>query len=189
MDDSNFCSSCGRKLEAGMQFCPQCGAVVSGSEADQRTKEMMGEYREIMTENRRLWLLMLLGVYSIPVIVSAIIILVDAGNLASAVFGNDNFQNWIHSHDLHYTESDIKNYITIAGATGLVSGICVFVSFILTYKRTLWIVAVATCILGAVFCFWSVFGIIIGFLVSWLIIGSKDLYVNDPKMAGTQSEE
>ena len=73
MDESKFCTGCGKPIEPGMQFCPQCGVVVSGSAADEQYKETEKEIRGIMIQSRRNWLIFFLAIYAIPVIIAAII--------------------------------------------------------------------------------------------------------------------
>ena len=176
MEESKFCTGCGKAIEPGMQFCPQCGKVVSGSAADEEFKEAQKEISVAMLYVRRNWLLFLLGVYAIPIIIAAIIALVDASNTASTIWASDAFQEWMKSHSYSFTEADIKNAITSGAAMALASGICAAVSFAFVYMRKHWAVAVGACILAAVLCFWSIFGMLIGFLVAWLIIGSRDIF-------------
>lgn len=174
--ESKFCTGCGGSIEPGMQFCPKCGKVVSGSEADAEMKENMAEMVKVATEMRRNWLLFLLFVYAIPVTISGIISLADASAVTDAIWSNDSFQSWISSHGYDWTKSDIQDYVTYASALTLASGICALLSGVLVYKRKLWIGAVALCLLAAILCFWSVFGMLIGFLVTWLIVDAKPLF-------------
>jgi len=183
MESSNFCTGCGKELEPGMQFCPQCGLVVSGSAADEEFKEKQKMLSGFIKESRRNWLVFLLGIYAFPVIIAAIITLIDASSVASAVWSSSEFQDWIQSHGYSYTESDIKNYITYAACLALASGICAAISMTFTCLRKNWIIAVAGCFMAAVLCFWSVFGIIIGFLVLWMLITSRDLFEDAPAEA------
>ena len=166
-----------------MQFCPQCGKVVSGSAADQEIQEQSKEFMAVLLESKRIWLMFFLAVYIIPVLIAAIFTLADASNIAASVWASDEFQKWITSHGFNYTQSDIQNYITYAGAMALVSGLSAGVSFFCIYNRRFWIVAVVACILAAILCFWSIFGLIIGFIVAWMIIGARDLFVDQPQAA------
>ena len=181
MDDSKFCTGCGKSIEPGMQFCPQCGKVVSGSAADKEMKEMEGQIDAYLLESKRIWLMFFLAVYIIPVLIFSIFTLIDASNIASTVWSSEEFQKWIHTHGLNYDQSDIQNYITTAAGLALASGICAAVSLVCLKIRKYWIVSVVACIIAAMLCFWSVFGIIIGFLVAWMIIGAKDVFDDQPK--------
>jgi hypothetical protein len=176
MEESKFCTGCGKAVGPDMQFCPQCGKVVSGSLADEEFKEAQKEISVAMSYARRNWLIFLLGIYAIPIIIAAIIVLIEASSTASAIWSSTEFQDWLKTHSYNYTEADIKNAITYAAGMALGSGICAAVSLAMVYLRKHWAVAVAACILAAVLCFWSIFGMIIGFLVAWLIIGSRDLF-------------
>ena len=181
MDESKFCSKCGKTLEPGMQFCPQCGEIVSGSATEEEMKEKQKEFYGIMLYARRNWLIFLLAIYAIPVIVFALIALLDASSTASAIWSSTEFQEWIRSHGFNYSQQDIQNYITYASGLALASGICAAISLACVYMRKKWIIAVAACLAASILCFWSIFGIIIGFLVTWMIVGSKDIFEENPE--------
>ena len=183
MDESKFCSGCGKTLEPGMQFCPQCGMVVSGSAADEDFKEKQKEFNFLVLNARRNWLIFLLSVYAIPVIILSIIALADASSTASAVWSSSEFQDWIKSHGYNYTLQDVQNFITYAAALALGSGICALISLIFVYLKKMWIIAVVACFAAAILCFWSIIGIIIGFMVAFMIFGSKDLFEDQPETA------
>ena len=186
MDETKFCTECGKPVDPGMQFCPQCGKVVSGSAADERFKEDEKELRGLINQSRRNWLLFFLAIYAIPVIILTIIALVDAPNTANAIWKNESFQQWIIDHKLDITLSDVKNYITWAAAMGLVSGLCAGVSLVCVYLRKKWLIAVIACFIAAVLSVWSFFGIIIGFLVGWMIITSKEIFEDQPEPEKTE---
>ncbi len=176
VDETKFCTGCGANLEPGMQFCPKCGKVVSGSEADADMKENMEEMIKVATEMRRTWLLFLLFVYAIPITISGIIALADASTVTDAIWKSDSFQSWLSSRGFNWTHDDILNYVKYASALMLASGICALLSGILVYKRKLWIASVILCLLAAIFCFWSIFGMLIGFLVTWMLVDAKPLF-------------
>lgn len=180
MDDSKFCSGCGKTLEPGMQFCPQCGMVVSGSAAEEEIIEEQKQFRSFVLESRRTWLVFLLAVYAIPVIIMAVFALVDASSTASAIWSSSEFQDWIATHHLNLTEQDVKNYLTYAAAMGLASGICALISLIFVYLKKKWLIAFIACFAAAILCFWSIFGIIIGFMVAFMIYGSRELFEDQP---------
>lgn len=178
MTESKFCTGCGRELEPGMQFCPQCGRVVSGSEAEAEFKEQLGNAQSAANDMRRTWLMFFLLVYAIPVIIAGIYALVDSSSLADTVWSSSEFQSWIDSHDLNYTVDDVQTYILAAAALVTLSGVCAVGSCVLIYKKQRWSIAVILCCAAAILCFWSIFGMIIGFLMTWLIADSKDLFEN-----------
>lgn len=189
MEETKFCTGCGVKVEPGMQFCPQCGKVIKGSAADEEFQEQVSKFNEAMAISRRNWLIFLLAIYAIPVIISTIIALVDAGSIANSIFKSDSFQQWLVDHHYNYTVDDVKGYITTAAGLGLASGILAAVSCFCVAKRKYWVVAFVTCFIAAALSFWSIFGIIIGFLVGWLIVSSKDLFTEDPAIKKNAAEE
>jgi len=183
MDESKFCTECGKPVEAGMQFCPQCGKVVSGSAADEKIKEQEEEIGKFVTIARRNWLIFILAIYAIPAIILGLVALIDAPASASAIWSSAEFQEWIHAHSISLTQADLQNYITYASSLALASGICALISLIMIFLRKLWIVAVVACLMAAILCFWSIFGVFIGILVTWMIVGSKDIFEDQPKVA------
>ena len=180
MDDSKFCTGCGREIEPGMQFCPQCGKVVSGSAADDDMKEQQKELLVAMRDSRRLWLMLILGVFAIPAIVAGLITFADTDVIAKTIWSSTEFQQWMTSRGLNYTQADVENYVTYAAALILASGICATISMVLVYLKKMWIVAVITCFAAAIMCFWSVFGMIIGFFVGFMVLNSKDIFDDLP---------
>ncbi len=180
MNDSKFCSGCGKTLEPGMQFCPQCGKVVSGSDADVNMKVQQEEFNSVMKEGHRMWLVLVLGVYAIPALVAGIIALADAGNLADAIWASSEFQSWLKTHGLTYTLADVKNYLTYAAYLTIASGGCALACMILVYLRKMWLIATILCFVAAFLCFWSVFGMLLGFIVGWTVFSSKYVFDDVP---------
>jgi hypothetical protein len=178
MDESKFCSECGRSLDPGMQFCPQCGKVVSGSQTEEEMKKEAKEFGKALLDVRRSWLLFFLGIYAIPAIIAAAIALADAPAAASAIWSSTEFQDWLVNHGYHFTQMDIQNYFTTGAGLALASGICALISFICVYLRKYWIIAVAACAIASVLCFWSIFGLFIGIMVTFMIVGAKDGFVD-----------
>ena len=176
-EDSKFCAGCGRTLEPGMQFCPQCGRVVAGSEADEEFKQRSAEIENILKESRMNWLVFALAVYAIPATISTLIALVDAGAIANTIWSNDDFQNWIIHHGYtDLTVENVKNYILIVSGLGLASGLLALLSMFCVIKRKMWKVAVFACLAAAILCSWSLFGVFAGLLVTWLIYSVKDSF-------------
>ena len=150
--------------------------MVAGSAADQEFKERQEEFKTLVLNTRRNWLIFLLAVYAIPVIIAGIIALVDAASTASAIWSSTEFQDWIRTHSVNITQQDLQNYITSVAAMSLVSGICAMVSLICVYRKKMWIAAVIACFIAAFLCCWSIFGMIIGFMVAFMIFGSRELF-------------
>lgn len=182
MDESKYCSGCGNELAADMQFCPRCGKVVSGSDAEKDIKEKEREITAFVLESRRTWLTFLLAVYAIPVVILGIIALADAGAIASSIYSSAEFHDWLISHGYSYSEADIQNYLTYAAAMVVGSGACALITMACLIIRKMWIVAVIACFISAMLCFWSIFGLLIGLLVAWQVFISKNLFIdNKPK--------
>jgi len=172
-----FCTQCGTKLEDDAQFCPKCGKPVEGREAAAKQKLQMEQFQSALNESRIGWLVFLLAIYSIPAIIIGIYYALDASSIASAAWDNQSIQQWMIDHNV--TIAQLKDYIMYFGCIIIVSGAMVLISLICTWKKTAWKIALITCMIGSFLCFLSIFGIIIGLLVSWMIYSAKELYVND----------
>ncbi len=172
----NFCTACGRNLEPGMQFCPQCGQMVPGSDAEAELKSRASDIDAFMRESRLNWILFAVAMYAIPVTIFGLMALLDAGATADMVWSNSEFQNWLSTHGYSVTVDDVRTYLLVAAGTAFGSGLCALVSMACVIKRRMWKLAVVACFLAAVLCCWSIFGFFIGMMMTWLIYSVKDAF-------------
>ena len=180
MSQDYFCSQCGNKLEPYMQFCPKCGTVISGSAAEEQMIQDQQEAYMQYHESRMNLIMFLLAIYSIPVLLMGIIILIDAEMAANTIWASDEFQNWIINHpDIDVNVADIKDCFTALGTMCTLSGVAGVISLICILARKYWIVATVACFISTLLCIWSVFGFIIGFFVSMMILSGKDYFYKD----------
>ena len=117
----------------------------------------------------------LLMIYAIPALIWAVYVLTDTSALVQIVLATADLQSWFASHT-EVTYDTIATYITASGVMIAVSCGCALISFICCYLRRYWIVAVAACFLAAFFCISSIFGVIVGIFVGWMIITAKDTF-------------
>jgi hypothetical protein len=150
--------------------------VISGSAAEEEFKEREKEFVTFLGESRRIWLMFFLAIYAIPAIIFASIALMDAASTANTIWSSTEFQQWIADHHYQITLTDVQNYITYLSSMGLISGICALVSLICLQIRKYWLVAVIACAAATILCVWSIFGFIIGFIVTWMIATSKPIF-------------
>lgn len=120
--DGKFCTGCGETVEPGMQFCPRCGKVVSGSAADEEMKKNEKLFFAEMVEAKRNMLVFIIAIYAIPAIIAGIISLFDAPSLANSIWANESFQRWIADHGFKFDLNDVRNYLTYGAALTLASG-------------------------------------------------------------------
>lgn len=177
MNSTKYCSGCGNELSADMQFCPKCGKVVKGSEAEAEIIEKEKQAYAMISEGRRGWLTFLLALYAIPVIIMGAFAIMESGALASSIYASPEFHDWIISHGYTYTEEDIKNFLTYAAAMVVASGACAMVTLYCLVVKKMWIVAVVACAIASFLCFWSILGLLMGLLVTWQVYASKDLFI------------
>ncbi len=176
MAEAKFCTACGCDLQAGMRFCPQCGQVVAGSDADEEMKRRMAEIDDVLREGRMNWIFFAIALYAIPVTIAGLFALIDSGATASTLWSNVDFQNWISTHGYDITLKDVETYVAVAAGLALASGACAMVSMFLVFKRKRWSIAVIACLLASALCFWSVFGLFIGLLMTWMLYASKESF-------------
>ncbi len=179
MSQDYFCSQCGNKLEPYMQFCPKCGTVIAGSAAEE---QMISDQREAYMEyqeSRMSLVLFLLAIYSIPVLIFGIIGLINADLAASTIFNSIDFQHWLSVNEVDISLADIEGYFTWISGMCTASGIAGIVSMVTIYIRKYWIVGTVACFISTVLCVWSVFGFIIGFFVSMMVLSGKDYFYKD----------
>ncbi len=174
--ESKFCTGCGCNLEPGMQFCPQCGTVVAGSASEEQYRQQMSELDKVLEQGRINWIVFALAIYAIPVTIAGVISLIDANATANLIWSNADFQRWIAEHSYDLTLDAVRTSILAAAGLSLASGLCALVSMICVLKRRMWKVAVAACLLASVLCFWSIFGLFIGLLVTWLVYSVRDSF-------------
>lgn len=183
MAEKVFCSKCGKELEFGMQFCPACGQVIAGTDADKAFKKEQEEIEMVIKEGNVMWLTFFLAVYAIPAIIFGAFILADTAQLTSAIMADEGIIKWFLEHGIVLTPEMVSGYFTSIGSAELASGILVLASLFCVYKRKYWIFAVIFCFFGAIMCTWSVFGVFIGILVTIMIYTSKDIFEDAKKPA------
>jgi predicted RNA-binding Zn-ribbon protein involved in translation (DUF1610 family) len=176
VEEGKFCTGCGRALEPGMQFCPQCGKVVYGSDAEAEYRKQASELEAFVKESRMNWVLFALAVYAIPATVAGLVALLDAGSTANLIWSNADFQNWVAQHDYDVTLDTVKGYVTAAAALGFLSGLCALASMLCVIKRRMWKVAVAACLLASLFCSWSIIGFFAGLMMTWMVFSLKEMF-------------
>lgn len=182
VEEEQFCTKCGKKVPVGAQYCQQCGEPVAGSSAEQQRQKMYQEYDEMVKEGRMTWIMFLLIIYAVPALIMAIWVLCDTSALANSIWTNADFQTWFQEHT-DVTLDTIKTYISTMGYMILISAVCACVSTICVIKRNWWMIAVVTCFIAAIFCIGSIFGMLIGILVGWMIYSARDSFIDQKGVA------
>lgn len=173
MPEINFCTRCGENVSPEALYCPACGAPIEGrAAADGRTPEQVLDAR--IAESRMYWILMLLIIYAIPAICVGIYLIVNKGAIANILMADQSFSQAMAEYGI--TADALLNYLNVVGIIALISGISAAVSTALVYKRRYWLVAVSACALASFLCIGSIFGFIIGLIVTWMIFVSKDCF-------------
>ena len=173
MADINFCTRCGENVSPEALYCPACGAPIEGRvAADGRTAEQVIEDR--LAESRISWILMLLIIYAIPAIVAGLYLIIEKDAVASIMMADQSFSEFMTQYGM--SEAQLRTYVGYIGILALVSGLSAAASGFCVYKRTYWIIAVTACAVASFLCIGSIFGFLIGLMVTWMIITSKPLF-------------
>ena len=188
MAESRFCVKCGANLPADAQYCNKCGAIVVGTEAEARAKEQDSEMRKMVSDGKMSWLVFLYVIYGIPVLVCGIMFMCNLSSNVEVLWQNSDWLNFVAQHP-EITKDLVTTHLTVGGWMAIVSGVCALVPALCCCKRKYWIVATVCSFIATVLVFWSLFGLLIGFFVSWMTLASKEDFVNDsPKQKGPATE-
>ncbi len=169
-------------MRMGMNFCPKCGTVVAGSETE---KKQIDDTNRMVRESTFMWLKFLLIIYAIPVIIVALIAVINADTTANAIFKNPELQPIIIEKNI--TFDMIKTAVMTSAVLALISGLCAGVTLVLVSKRRLWLIAFILCIVASVLSVWNIIGLFIGLFVAWLIFDVKDSF-DQPAENNTMQE-
>ena len=181
-ENSTFCTRCGRFLSPEAQFCSECGAPVPGSRADIERKQMVRDYEVMLTESRRTWVMFLMIVYFVPAIVFGIHIAVNAPQFTDILFQNPDFIAWAETYSIG--PDAVESGLTGLGYIMTISGACVGIATACLALRRYWIVSVIMTLVGSILFCGSVFGILIGLMVTWMIYTMRDTFTKDPVRKG-----
>lgn len=176
MAEPKFCIKCGANLSPGACYCPECGSAIEGTPA---FEQQMDHFKEMRKSAMRSFLSFGLAIYVIPAVIAAIIMIIDAGNTASVLFGNSDFLHWRESHGFTFSESDLQTYIMCIGGMELASGLLAGATWFLVQKGVKRKVAMVCCILAAVLCVWSFVGMFLGFLMAWNVHDAKEIFTDE----------
>lgn len=171
-DNQSFCTKCGTILSDGDKFCPSCGNRVPGRSPEQVEAEK-NEIRSAM--GRRLnWAVGIMLIYSIPLLILGIMILIDIDYMVDAIFNSPTYQSYIEYYGL--TEADFHDALQIAGIMYIVSAVCGIGSSILCYKRTSYWIAIVLCLVSMFIGVAGFFVLFMGLFAFWIILTSKGCF-------------
>lgn len=180
MSQDYFCSQCGNKLEPTMQFCPKCGTVIAGSAAEEQMIADQQEAYMQYQESRMYFVSFLIAIYAIPAIFIGLFTLFNADVFASSVFTHPDFVNWLVNHpEYDITLGDVETYFYTFGGLCTGSGVAGIVSLVTICLRRFWVLSTVACFISTLLCIWSIFGLVIGFFVSMMILSAKDFFYKD----------
>lgn len=165
----NFCTRCGRNLEPGVAFCPECGLRVPGK-TDEQVREEKEQIRTFM-QKRMKWAAIMMLVYSIPFLFIGAYIIVCADSLVTELFTNPMYAEAIDFYGV--TEAEMKNLFDYLGILYVISSLFGVISSVLCIKRRLYWVAMVTCILSFLLGAAGFFALFMGLGAFWLILSSK----------------
>lgn len=176
--DGKFCTRCGKNISAEAQFCSECGAPVEGSRADAEMKKAVKDYETAMAESRRTWVIFLMVLFSIPAIVIGVYMVFSIPQMMEVIVKNADYISWAEAYNV--TPAMTESMLNYFAYLMLASGACVAVAAVCVVMRRYWLVAVILTLIGSFLFCGSIFGVLIGLLVTWMIYTMKDTFTNDP---------
>lgn len=175
-DNQKFCIQCGCYLPDNAQFCPQCGNVVEGTDAQAQQAQMKDQFEKMVVEGRRSFLAFALAVYVFPAVIFGLLAIIDASHSADMIWHNADFQQAYHSHGWKFSEGDLQTFITVIGAMELISGLCAGATMYFVQKGEKRKIATICCAVAAVLCVWSVFGTLMGLIMTFNVYAEKAIF-------------
>lgn len=124
MEQGRYCTECGYQLDPEMVFCPSCGKMVQGSQAEQEMLARQAEVRKRMGHTARIRLLMCVLVYAVPAILSGIALFINSASIADEVWADADFRQMMDDYGLVSSRDEIHDVISYASIMVLISGIC-----------------------------------------------------------------
>lgn len=158
---TEFCTSCGSKVDDNDLFCPSCGAPVSGREADQAYQEMYkaATYRSVT------WAGILLLIAAIPSIIMGAYMIID--DVAAAEIIKSTY-DWV-TIDASELANLIMDYGIIMLAIGLLGVVGAVLCFVHKYWWAVLLITVVVLCMGVA----TFIGIFLGFLALWSVLSSR----------------
>lgn len=165
----NFCTRCGRKLEPGTAFCPECGLRVPGK-SEEQVREEKEQIRGFL-QTRLKWAAAMMLIYSIPFLIIGVYISVSLDSLVNELFTNPAYSDVIDFYGL--TESEMTDLFGYLGILYIISSLFGIVSSVLCLKRRMYWVAMVLCIMSFLTGAAGLFALFMGLGAFWMILGSK----------------
>lgn len=197
---TGFCPKCGAKIHESADFCPECGNPVHGVVAAAPTFGGPVVGAPDMTDkkaadSRLMWVTVLTAIFAIFAIIGGIYSVVGIDSMIQMlkdVLGTDGWTQFLS--DMGMTEAQLHDYIVNSGYISIITGVIVAITLVLVVIRKNWMIAVATCALGSVSCFFTIavvpssmvsstafsaaFQFVIGMIVTYLIYKSKAAFTS-----------
>lgn len=178
MEHSRYCTECGYQLDPGMEFCPACGRIVRGSQAEEEMLAREAEAQEVERRAARTRLIICVLIYAIPAIVSGIALMINSASIADGIWVDADFRKLIADYGIAASREDILETVRYAAKMIVISGACAAVCALLVHLGRFRILAAICCGAAALMCYWSVFGMIIGLFVTWRVLRSRPLFID-----------
>lgn len=174
--NSKFCTQCGKAVSTEAQYCSECGTPIAGSRAEAERRQALKDYEDMMSENRRMWVMFLMIIYAIPAIIVGVYFVVNAAQFTDILFQNSDFIAWALTYDV--TPAMTESMFNYLGYLLIASGACVAIATLCVFKRRYWLVAVVLTLIGSLLFCGSIFGVLIGLMVTWMIYSMRDSFID-----------
>ena len=176
MDENtlNFCVACGAPLRDSETFCTSCGRYRDAGSCPAGCQPQFGSFGVAELKSN---ILIIVATFAVIWVIFALSIgvyfIINAGNFADLL--DQNELDLITS--LGYSVVDV---FSMVGALLIISGVCALISAALCALKKYYYIALAACIMSAVFGLIMILGFV-GFIVSFFIYKSKAEFKDSKK--------
>lgn len=136
------------------------------------------EAQEATRRSARTRLLILVLVYAVPAIVSGIALMISSASLADEIWADPGFRQMMDDYGLVSSRDDVLEVVRYASKMTVISGACAAACAMLVHLGRFRMLATICCGAAALFCFWSVIGMVFGLFMTWRVFRSRPLFTN-----------
>lgn len=172
-EDINFCPHCGKDVKEGMPYCPACGVRLN----DPYAEKVQDETAKKNADGKVNIAVVLILLYSVPLILISLWLYFAAAGAVADIYGDPAYADTIQMlTDVGYTQASFTGLIEILCLAGIIFGAIGLVPAVLAFKRRFWTVTIIFCLVSAILCALSIFGIIMGLIAFYMLYKAKPAF-------------
>ena len=176
-----FCTHCGQRITEDTVFCPSCGAQVSEM-MEQPTGYAPGPgYSDSFLESRLKTISIIMVASAVFLLIMGIYYLATIDAQIDSMTNNPFWDSIVDAYEsMGYSEDDVKDLmrysVMSSGIIYTVTGVCLGIASACGFTRKMWMLGFVCCIIATVVSVTSIFGLIIGIIVTHYYHTTKPLF-------------